>query len=157
MIGEKELIEKKYSLRYSIGLEFFLDGDKVIFWDGVYFWCYDFKKVLKCNILVGLEVFFVDKEYDMYGYILSYGFVGWVKDWNVILVNYKFDLWIFLLDGKGIVENLIVLVIVKDVICFCFEDYSFIREFEIEDCYIDFFVFNFLYVFYIKSKYVGYY
>ena len=155
--GEKELIEKKYSSRYSTGLEFSPDGDKVILWDGAHFWCYDFKKASKRNISAGLEVSFVDKEYDMYGYIPSYGFVGWVKDRNAILVNHKFDLWILPLDGKGTAENLTASVTAKDAIRFRFEDYSFTREPEIEDRYIDLSAPNFLYAFHTKSKHAGYY
>lgn len=155
--GKKELIEKNYSSRYSSGLEFSPDGEKVILWDGAHFWCYDFPKAKKLNISAGLGLSFVDEEYDMYGYVPSYGFVGWVKDRNAILVNHKFDLWLLPVDGKGKAKNLTASITSKDSIRFRFEDYSFAREPEIEDRYIDLKAPHFLYAFHTKSKHAGYY
>ncbi len=155
--GDKELIEKKYSSRYSTGLEVSPDGEKVILWDGSHFWCYDFTKASKRNISRGLKVSFVDKEYDMFGYIPSYGFVGWVKDQNAVIVNHKRDLWLLPLGDKGKAQNLTASITMKDSIRFRFEDYSFAREPEIEDRYIDLAAPNFLYAFNTKNKYAGYY
>ena len=155
--GKKDLIEKKYSSRYSTGLEFSPDGDKVVLWDGAHFWCYDFSTASKRNISAGLPVSFVDKEYDMYGYIPSYGFVGWVKNQNAVMVNHKLDLWLLPVDGKGKPQNLTASVTDKDSIRFRFEDYSFAREPEIEDRYIDLTTPNLLYAFHTKSKHAGYY
>ena len=55
--GEKKLIEKKYSSRYSAGLEVSPDGKKVIMWDGEHYWCYDFDKDFKYNVSEKLRHF----------------------------------------------------------------------------------------------------
>ncbi|MEO1257237.1 MAG: prolyl oligopeptidase family serine peptidase [Bacteroidota bacterium] len=155
--GDKKLIEKKYSSRYSTGLEISPDGKKVILWDGKHFWCYDFEKDLKSNISEGLNVSFVNKEYDKYGYVPSYGFVGWAKKQNAVIVNHKFDLWLLPLDENVKAQNLTASVNAKDSIRFRFEDYSFADEPEIEDRYIDLAAANILNAFHEKSKYAGFY
>ena len=155
--GDKKLIEKKYSSRYSTGLEISPDGKKVILWDGKHFWCYDFKKGLKFNISEGLNVSFVNKEYDKFGYIPNYGFVGWVKKQNAVIVNHKFDLWLLPLDDSLKAQNLTASVTAKDSVRFRFEDYRFVDEPEIEDRYIDLSSSNILNAYHKKTKYAGYY
>ncbi|MEM6377801.1 MAG: hypothetical protein AAF705_06295, partial [Bacteroidota bacterium] len=104
--GDKKLIEQKYPSRYSSGLEVSPDGEQAILWDGAHFWCYDFAKDTKRNISEGLDVSFENKEYDYYGYSANYGFVGWVKNQNAIIVNHKLDLWLLPIDGRGKAQNL---------------------------------------------------
>ncbi len=155
--GDKKLIEKKYSSRYSTGLEMSPNGEKVIIWDGKDYWCYDFAKDSKRNITDGLEISFIDKEYDKFGYIPNYGFVGWVKDQNAIIVNHKLDLWLLPLDDNSKAQNLTESGSSKDSIRFRFEDYSFANKPEIEERYIDLSSPNFLYAFNTQTKYAGFY
>ncbi len=155
--GDKKLIEKKYRSRYSSGLEMSPVGEKVILWDGKDYWCYDFNKDSKRNISAGLEVSFVDKEYDKFGYVPNYGFVGWVKNQNAVIVNHKLDLWLLPLDDSSKAQNLTASVTSKDSIRFRFEDFSFADEPEIEDRYIDLLKPNLLYAFHTQTKFAGYY
>ena len=155
--GKKKLIEKKYNSRYSTGLEMSPDGEKVILWDGAHFWCYDFAKDAKHNITENLDVSFVDKEYDQFGYIPNYGFVGWVKDRNAVIVNHKHDLWLLPLDKSAKAQNLTASITSKDSIRFRFEDYRFAYKPEIEERYIDLSSPNILYSFHTKNKHAGYY
>ncbi|WP_299522969.1 prolyl oligopeptidase family serine peptidase [Winogradskyella sp.] len=153
--GDKKLIEKEYRSRYSTGIEISPDGDNAILWDGANYWSYDFEKGTKENI--SNEISFIDKEYDKFGYSPNYGFVGWVKNQNAVIVNHKLDLWLLPLDKNEKAQNLTSELTSKDSIRFRFEDYSFAYEPEIEDRYIDFSKPNFLYAFNTQTKYAGYY
>ena len=151
--GDKKLIEKKY----NAGIAISPDGTNTILWDGEHFWCYDFDQDSKRNISEGLDVSFVHKEYDKYGFIPSYGFVGWVKDQNAVIVNHKFDIWLLPLNGNSTAQNLTGSVTAKDSIRFRFESLRFTNKPEIEDRYIDFSTPNILHAFNTQTKYAGYY
>lgn len=155
--GAKKLIEENYSSRYSSGLEISPDGEKAILWDGEHFWCYDFASDTKQNITAGLEVSFVDQDYDYYGYKANYGFVGWVKGQQAVIVNHKHDLWLLPIDKKSQAQNLTASLTADDPIRVRFEDYSFAYEPEIEDRYLDLSSPNFLYAFNTQTKHAGYY
>ncbi len=153
LTGDKKLFEKKYS-----GIvEMSPDGEKIILWDGEHYWYYNLKDDSKYNITSGMDESFVDKENDLYGYIPDYGFVGWVKDQNAVIVNHKLDLWLLPLDGSSKTQNLTESVTSKDSIRFRFDDMSFTRKPEIDERYIDLSSPNILYAFNIKTKYAGYY
>ena len=81
------MIKKKYSGGYGAGVEISPNGEKIVIWDEENYWCYDLKNDTKHNISSDLPVSFNDKEDDHYGYKPDYGFVGWVKDQNAILVT----------------------------------------------------------------------
>ncbi|MEZ4993687.1 MAG: prolyl oligopeptidase family serine peptidase [Saprospiraceae bacterium] len=155
--GEKKLIEKKFRSRYGSPVELSPDGTKAILWDEEHYWCYDFAKDAKHNISEGVGVSFIDKEYDRFGYIPNYGFVGWVKDRNAVIINHKYDLWLLPLDDNAEAQNLTAAVTQKDDLRFRFEDTSFEDEAEIEDRYIDLSKARFLNVFNKKTKYAGVY
>ncbi len=155
--GSKTLIEQKYSSRYSTGLEMSPNGEKVILWDGAHFWCYDFNKASKQNISEGLAISFIDKDYDKFGFSPNYGFVGWVKGQNAVIVNHKLDLWLLPLDDASKAQNLTASVTTKDSIRFRFENYRFTKKPEIEERYIDLSAPNLLYAFHTKTKHAGYY
>ncbi len=157
MTGEKKLIHKKYDSGWRISAEVSPDGESAILWDAGHFWHHDFSSDSKRNISKGLNVSFVNKEYDLYGQTPSYGFVGWVKDQNAVIVNHKHDLWLLPLDDSSTAQNLTASVTAKDPIQFRFEDYSFKSEPEIEDRYIDLSSSNFLYAFNTQNKHAGYY
>ncbi|MEM8892187.1 MAG: hypothetical protein AAGD28_29680, partial [Bacteroidota bacterium] len=155
--GEKKLIEKAYKSQYSSGFQLSPDATKILLWDGKDYWCYDFEKDSRKNITQGLAVSFVDKEYDKYGFVPDYGFVGWVKDQNSVIVNHKLDMWLLPLDGNSKAKNLTASITEKDPLRFRFADLSFAYEDEIEDRYIDLSESNFLSVFNTKTKYGGFY
>ncbi len=155
--GEKKLIEQKYSSRYRTDLEVSPDGEKVIMWDGEHYWAYDFARDSKQNITEGLEVSFVDTEYDKFGFSPNRGFVGWVKGRNAVIVNHKLDLWLLPIAKNEKARNLTANVTSKDSIRFRFEDYSFTYEPEIADRYIDLASPNLLKAFHPQTKYSGFY
>ncbi|WP_299365640.1 prolyl oligopeptidase family serine peptidase [Winogradskyella sp.] len=155
--GDKTLIEEQYSSRYSTGIEISPNGDNAILWDGTHYWSYNFKKNTKTNISNDTGISFVDKEYDKFGYNPNYGFVGWVKNQNAVIVNHKLDLWLLPLDKSKKAQNLTKDITTKDSIRFRFEDYRFKYEPEIEDRYIDLSKPNFLYAFNMQTKHAGYY
>ncbi len=155
--AEKKLIEKKY--RSGAGNQIWMspDGTKAILWDEEHYWCYDFDKDKKKNITDGLEVSFIDVDYDKFGYSPNYGFVGWVKDRNAVLLNHKLDLWLLPLDNSAKAQNLTAAVNPKDSIRFRFEDVSFAREEEVAERYIDLSKPHFLNAFHTRTKYEGFY
>ena len=157
--GDKKLIEKKYRSRYRSrsGIQISPDGEKMIMWDGKHYWCYDFKKDSKHNISDGLKISFINKEYDRPGFVPNYGFVGWVKNQNAVIVNHKLDLWMLPLDKSKKPQNLTASVPTKDSIRFRFEADRFANKPAIEDRYIDLSSANILYAFNTHTKYAGYY
>ncbi|MEL6655761.1 MAG: prolyl oligopeptidase family serine peptidase [Bacteroidota bacterium] len=156
--GDRTLIrEAQEGSWYNPGYEVSPDGEQVVYWDGAHYWCYDFEKASARNISEALNVSFVNKEYDKYGYVPDYGFVGWVKDRNAVLIEHKYDLWLVSLDGKSKSENLTSSITAKDSIRFRLEDYSFADESEIEDRYIDLSAPIILYAYHTQNKYAGFY
>ncbi len=155
--GEKKLIEKEYKSWYSTGIEISPDGKKAILWDGKHYWCYDFASDSRQNITEKIGVSFVDKEYDYFGFSPNYGFVGWVKDRQAIIVNRWLDLWLLPFDQNSKPQNLTRSISSKDSISFRWEDYRFEDEPEIEDRYIDLASSNILSVFNRQDKSAGFY
>ena len=151
--GDKKLIEKKYSGSVEISP----DGERIILWEDNHYWCYNFEEDLKQSITSGLEVSFVDKDNDHYGRRPAYGFVGWVKDQNAVIVKHKLDLWLLPLDDSSKARNLTRSITLKDSIRFRFDDLSFTGKPEIEERYIDLSSPIILYAFNTKTKYAGYY
>ena len=155
--GEKNLLKKEHRSMYRTDIEMSPDGSKVVLWDGQHFWCYDLASEKKVNISEKANVSFIDIEYDQFGYTPNYGFVGWVKDQNAVLVNHKLDLWLLPIDSKLDAKNLTASVTSHDSIRFRLEDYSFAGEEEIEDRYIDLSESIVLHAFNTSNKYEGFY
>jgi len=155
--GEKKLFQKKYASTYGSDVELSPDGEKMVFWDGKDYWCYDFNTDEKRNISEGLDVSFIDKEYDKFGFTPSYGFVAWVKKPNAVIVNHKFDLWLLPLDGSSKAQNLTASVSTEESIRFRFDELNFAGKEEIEERYIDLSSRNLLSAFNPKTKYAGFY
>lgn len=155
--GDKKLIEKKYRSNGNNQIWISPDGTKAVLWDEEHFWCYDFDKNIKRNITDKLDVSFVDVDYDKFGYKPNYGFVGWVKDCNAIIVNHKLDLWLIPLDNSVKAQNLTTTITSKDAIRFRFEDKSFANAPKVEDRYIDLYKPHFLNAFHTLTKYEGFY
>jgi dienelactone hydrolase len=128
-----------------------------LLWDGAHYWIYDFEKDKKHNITEGLSTSFVNVDYDKYGYVPSYGFTGWVKDQNAVIVNHKHDLWLLPLDTKSQAQNLTASVTAKDSIRFSIEDSRFKEEPEIADRYIDLSSPILLAAYNTHTKYAGFY
>jgi len=156
--GAKTLIKASHSgSYYSSGYEISPDGKKVVYWDGKDYQAYDFETGTQQNLTKGLNTSFINKEYDQFGYVPSYGFSGWVKDQNAIIVNHKHDLWLLPLDLTSKALNLTASITTKDSIRFRIEDSSFRDELEIADRYIDLTSPTFLYAYNTETKYAGFY
>jgi hypothetical protein len=156
--GEKKLIHEKHSgFYYNPNYEISPDGEKLLFWDGGHYYLYDFENDTKQNITEGLSISFIDKEYDKFGYVPSYGFTGWVKGNDAVIVNHKYDLWLLPLDKNLQPKNLTTSVTANDSIRFRFEDYSFENQPEIKDRYIDLSSTILLHAFNTQNKYAGFY
>lgn len=151
--GDKKLIEKKY----SGSVELSPDGEKIILWKDDHYWYYNLENDVTDNITSGMEVSFISDENDHYGSSPAYGFVGWVKDQNAVIVNHKLDLWLLPLDSSVRAENLTNSNSQDDPVRFRFDDMSFKTEPEIPDRYIDLSSPIILSAFNIKTKYAGYY
>ena len=157
LTGAKKLIIKKNISWNYAGFEIAPNGKEAVYWDGAHYWHYDFATESKRNITQNVAVSFIDKEYDKFGDIPPYGFVGWVKGQNAIIVNHKYDLWLLPLDGKGTAKNLTASITAKDPIRFRIEDSRFTRESAIEDRYIDLSKPLIVYGFNTKTKYAGFF
>ena len=156
--GEKTLIsEAQVGQWYSPGYELSPDGEQIVFWDGQHYWHYNLQDASRQNLTEDLEVSFVDQEFDRFGQIPDYGFVGWVKGQNAVIVEHKYDLWLLPLDNKAKAENLTSSITSKDSIRFRLEDYSFVDEPEIEDRYIDLSSPIILNAYHTYTKYAGFY
>lgn len=151
--GEKNLIEKEYPGSAIISP----DGEKAILWKDGHFWCYNFDTDQQQNISSDAEVSFINQEDDHWGSEPSYGFVGWVKDHNSVIVNHKLDLWLLSLDGKKQARNLTHSITSLDSIRFRIEDMSFMSKPEIEERYINLNSPLILSAFNIQTKYSGFY
>ena len=156
--GEKKLILKNHSgSRFSPNFEISPDGEKLVFWDEQHYWYYSFKNASKQNVSKDLDVSFANKEYDKFGYKPDYGFVGWVKNKNAIIVNHRLDLWQLSLDTPARSRSFTSRVTSKDSIRFRMSNYSFLNATEIKDRYIDLSSPTILYVYNTQNKYTGYY
>jgi len=155
--GEKELIEKKYRSRFGNSVQMSPDGTKAILWDEKDYWYYDIPNNTKRNITENLPVSFVDDEYDKWGWIKNYGFVGWVKNRNAVMVNHKYDLWLLAIDENGKSQNLTESVRQNDSIRFRWEDQKRLNDSEPEERYVDLSKPQFLTAFHTQTKYDGFY
>ena len=155
--GTKKLIEENYMSSYWTDVLVSPDGTKAILWDTENYWCYSFEQNSKINISEAVDVSFVNKEYDMYGFTPDWGFEGWVKDQNAIIVNHNLDLWLLPLDNESEAQNLTSSVTSIDSIRFSFQDANLSDEDDLEDRYIDLNSPNILFAENLKTKYAGYY
>lgn len=151
--GEKNLIFKEY----PGSIQTAPDGENIILWLNEDYWSYNFEANSKFNLTSGLDVSFINDEDDHYGNKPNYGFVGWVKDRDAIIVNHKYDLWLLPLDTNTKAENLTVKFRKDDKIRYRLDDISFARETEIEERYIDLSSPIIISTFDTKTKYSGYY
>ncbi|MFC2155615.1 alpha/beta hydrolase family protein [Acidobacteriota bacterium] len=153
LTGERKLIIKEQIGSMNISP----DREKAIFWRDGHYWYYNFKNHSRENITANVAVSFLNREHDLYGSSPAYGFVGWVKDHDSVIVNHKLDLWQLPLDGKSKAVNLTESITLKDSIRFRFDDMSFIKKPEMEERYIDLSTPIIISAFNIKTKYSGYY
>jgi len=151
--GEKKLIEKKYPGSVNLSP----DGNKAILWKDGHFWYYNLAEDTKHNISDKLRISFINMENDHWGSEPSYGFVGWVKGQDAIIVNHKLDLWMLPLDNKGEAKNLTADSGSPQETRFRIDDMSFMRKPDIEDRYIDLKSGLMLNAFNLKTKHAGYY
>lgn len=155
--GDQKLIREAYRSQWGSGIEISPDGEKVVLWDGAHFLCYEFESDEFKNITEGLPVSFVNLEHDLPGFTPSYGFVGWVKDQNAVILNHKLDLWWVPLQGGTPARNLTGAGGTNESIRFRWEDRRFASEEAIEDRYLDLSKQQYLNAFDIETKYSGFY
>ncbi|MEM9983841.1 MAG: prolyl oligopeptidase family serine peptidase [Bacteroidota bacterium] len=156
--GAKTLMHANHaSSWYSPNVDISPDGEQAVWWDGSHYVAYEFVTATERNISQTLPVSFVDQEYDEFGYVPSYGFVGWVKDQDAVLVNHKHDLWLLDLGDPSASKSLTASVTAHDSIRFRLEDDRFEDEANIEDRYIDLSSPLFLYAYNTQTKYAGFY
>lgn len=151
--GDKKLIIENYAGSFELSP----DGSKMILWHANDFWCYDLDKDLMKNISKGMDVSFVNDEHDRFGSTPNYGFAGWLKGRDAMVVNHKYDLWILPFNDKAPAENITASVRKDENIQFRFDDLSFTREEEPDERYIDLSQPVILSAFNTKTKYSGYY
>ncbi|MEM1219169.1 MAG: prolyl oligopeptidase family serine peptidase, partial [Bacteroidota bacterium] len=156
--GKKKLIRKNHTGSYwNPNYELSPDGTKVVYWDEAHYWVYDFATGNSRNITEGLDVSFVKADFDQFGQVPAYGFTGWVKGQNAVLVNHQYDLWQLPLDGATKAKNLTASVTAKEPIRFRVEDFRFEDEDETADRYIDLSSPIYLHAYHTKTKYAGFY
>jgi len=151
--GERKLIIKNLNGPVHISPE----GERAIFWRDGHYWFYTFKNHHLRNITENLSVSFLNKEHDYYGSKPAYGFVGWVKDENSVIVNHKLDLWLLSLVGDNKAINLTRSTTLGGSMRFRFNEVNFENKPEMNERYINLSASNILYAFDIKSKHSGYY
>lgn len=156
--GQKKLIKENHSSSfYSNGYYISPEGEGLMYWDGQDYIYYNFEKDSKQNITDKLNISFVNEDYDKFGYSAQYGFVGWTKDRNAVIVNHKLDLWYLPFTSKAKAKNLTAKVTSKDSIRLRFENTNFEYETKLEDRYIDLSSQILLYAFNTQNKYTGYF
>ncbi|MEO1711828.1 MAG: prolyl oligopeptidase family serine peptidase [Bacteroidota bacterium] len=156
--GEKQLIREAHVGSYwNANYHLSPDGTKLVYWDEAHYWGYDLETGTRRNISERAGVSFINTEFDQFGQVPAYGFTGWVKGQNAVIVNHKHDLWLLPMDGVSNPQNLTASATVKEPIRFRFEDFRFENEEEIEDRYIDLSALNYLHAYHMQTKYAGIY
>ena len=154
--GEKQLIREAHVGSYwNANYHLSPDGTQLVYWDEAHYWSYDLETGTRRNISESTGVSFINAEFDQFGQVPAYGFTGWVKGQNAVIVNHKHDLWLLPLDEATNPQNLTASV--KDSIRFRFEDFRFENEKEIADRYIDLAAMNYLHAYHMQTKYAGIY
>ena len=80
------------------------DGRNFLYWKDDKFLTYDLDAGASKTLGAGGS--FVDMEYDHPGPKPSYGVAGYTPDGTGVVVQNRFDLWLFPLDGSGTVRNI---------------------------------------------------
>lgn len=81
------------------------DGHKYLYWKDDKFQSYDLNTGASKTLGVGSPSF-VDMEYDHPGPKPSYGVAGYTPDGSGVVVQHRYDLWLFPLDGTSPARNL---------------------------------------------------
>jgi dipeptidyl aminopeptidase/acylaminoacyl peptidase len=150
--GQRTPIIKKYAGRLNIAP----GGERAILWNDGQYWSYEFKTNTLTCISEHAGVSFRNAEYDQFGADPDYGFVGWVKDQQSIIVNHKLDLWRLFIDQQTPAINLTAQAGGDNTIRFRFSDPGFSNKPEPEDRTIDLSKPHILKAFNILSKESGY-
>ncbi|MEL6675069.1 MAG: prolyl oligopeptidase family serine peptidase [Bacteroidota bacterium] len=156
--GDKQLIREGHAgYWFNPNVEISPNGEKAILWDGEHYAYYDFATASLKPLSSALAVSFVDEEFDRFGPSPNYGFVGWVKEQEAVLVNHKHDIWLLDLADPSLSRKLTAKGASEDAIRFRWDDFRFASETEIEDRYLDLAKPHFLYAFNTQTKYAGFY
>lgn len=155
--GEMKQIETAYRSSFGNQVQISPDGDKAILWDEKDYYFYDIAKDTKINITENLPVSFIDEEYDKWGWGKNYGFTGWVKGQDAILLNHKYDIWLVPYDGKKLARNLTEKARNGEPIRLRWADKEQFTTEKPEERYVDLEEHNFLTAFHTKTKYSGFF
>lgn len=150
--GERTPIVEEYAGQVHIAP----GGERAILWLDGHYWVYEFATASLSNISQQAGVSFRDAEYDKFGADPDYGFTGWVKGQQSVIVNHKLDLWRLFLDGETPAVNLTADFRGDRPIRFRFDDSRFSTKAEPEERCIDLTKPHILKVFDIRSKESGY-
>ncbi|MEQ1690374.1 MAG: prolyl oligopeptidase family serine peptidase [Gemmatimonas sp.] len=82
------------------------DGRQFMFWKDNKYQAYDLERGASRTLGAGSALSFVDMEYDHPGPRPSYGVAGYTPDGNGVVVQHRFDLWLFPMDGTSVPRNL---------------------------------------------------
>ena len=82
------------------------DGHKYLYWKDDKYQAYDLDAGTSKQLGAGSAGNFVDMEYDHPGPKPSYGVAGYTPDGNGVVVQHRYDLWLFPLDGMSAARNL---------------------------------------------------
>jgi dipeptidyl aminopeptidase/acylaminoacyl peptidase len=82
------------------------DGRNFLYWKDSKYQAYDLDANSSRTLGAGSAASFVDMEYDHPGPRPSYGVAGYTSDGSGVIVQNKYDLWLFPLDGSTPARNL---------------------------------------------------
>lgn len=99
--GERNQILRGLERGYGISP----DSKHFLYWLDGHFWAYQLDTDRHVNLTVSSQMGFENLEYDHPGDRPPYGFAGWAKDGEGVLLNHRYDVWLQPLDGAR-AENL---------------------------------------------------
>jgi len=102
--GERTLMLKAQLINTSTGSHTYgisPDGHYFLYWKDNKFQAYDLDAGTNRTLGGGSPVSFVDMEFDHPGPRPSYGIAGYTKDGKAVVVQHRYDLWLFPIDGSA--------------------------------------------------------
>ncbi len=82
------------------------DGRQFMYWKDNKYQAFDLERNVSKTLGAGSPISFVNMEYDHPGPRPSYGVAGYTPDGSGVVVQHRFDLWLFPMDGVSAPRNL---------------------------------------------------